>query len=698
MTIGRILSLLMFVAVMALAVPLGKAFAQDAAQPAGASNAKIEELLKLLDDPQVRAALEASRQEKVDQEPSTVASDVGSLDVAFRDHLRSMITAAPRLPSELAAARQALANAPAGGESRLIVTLLLILIPSFAIEWLVRRRMARIASAPGVGTGETSFGLQLFASLAPLLCFAIIAIVLFLASGSSPLPRKILGVWLVAIIVGRVVYTISALLLDRALLVQAAEGEPLLASHSPETLRLFWRRRIAVTVGYFAAAWAVLGLLPAIGFSKDGQHLLTYIAGIGLLAIAAEIIWRKPRQVEDEFGTYARRWLLMIYLVLLWFVWAAGLTLLFWLGLYAIVLPRLLSVVGKASQSFLQAANASKAPTPIRDVLIARGARAFLILLAVAWIGFVFRMNPGVLATSDDVVSRLLRSALRSILILVAADLIWQFVRAWIDTRIALDSPVEGSATPPSSRLRTLLPIFRNALAVLVITIAVLMILSEFGVQIGPLIAGAGIFGVAIGFGSQTLVKDIVSGIFYLTDDAFRVGEYIQSGSYKGTVEGFSLRSVRLRHHRGPVFTVPFGTLGAVQNMSRDWVIDKFIIRFPFETNIKLVKKLTKTIGADLEADPELGPLILQTVKMKGVEQIGDYGIDVSFGVMTKPGYQTTVRRRAYSMMKDVFEANGIEFARPSVHVGSEEHVAAAGAASTVIARQKAAEAAKAGA
>ena len=77
--------------------------------------------------------------------------------------------------------------------------------------------------------------------------------------------------------------------------------------------------------------------------------------------------------------------------------------------------------------------------------------------------------------------------------------------------------------------------------------------------EIGPLIAGAGIVGVAVGFGSQTLVKDVISGIFYLLDDAFRVGEYIPSGSYKGTVESFSFRSVKLRHHRGPLFTVPFG-------------------------------------------------------------------------------------------------------------------------------------------
>ena len=132
---------------------------------------------------------------------------------------------------------------------------------------------------------------------------------------------------------------------------------------------------------------------------------------------------------------------------------------------------------------------------------------------------------------------------------LLIADLIWQLAKAYIEFRLELTG--HGSSADElarNGRLRTLLPIFRNALAVFIAVVAVLTILAGLGIQIMPLIAGAGIFGVAIGFGSQTLVKDILSGVFYMLDDAFRVGEYIQSGSYKGTVELFSLRSVRLRH------------------------------------------------------------------------------------------------------------------------------------------------------
>ena len=124
--------------------------------------------------------------------------------------------------------------------------------------------------------------------------------------------------------------------------------------------------------------------------------------------------------------------------------------------------------------------------------------------------------------------------------------------------------------------------------------------------------------GVAIGFGAQTLVKDIISGMFYLLDDAFRVGEYIISGSYKGTVESFSLRSIKLRHHRGYLYTVPFGELGAVQNMSRDWVIDKLSVGVTYDTDLDKVKQIIKQIGKELQADPELAPHIIETAEDAG--------------------------------------------------------------------------------
>jgi small-conductance mechanosensitive channel len=275
----------------------------------------------------------------------------------------------------------------------------------------------------------------------------------------------------------------------------------------------------------------------------------------------------------------------------------------------------------------------------------------------------------------------LIRGTLNAVVIILVADFLWRLVRTLIDNKIAHAmgaGEIDSEEARRRSRLRTLLPILRNMLLVVVIAVAAMMVLSALGVEIGPLIAGAGVVGVAVGFGAQTLVKDIISGVFYLFDDAFRVGEYIQSGSYKGTVESFSLRSVKLRHHRGPLYTVPFGELGAVQNMSRDWVIDKVTIGITYDSDLDKAKKIIKQVGKDLAADPEFGPHIIEPLKMQGVEQFGDYAIQIRMKMMTRPGEQFPIRRKAYAMIKKAFDANGISFAFPTVQVAQGDDTSAA--------------------
>jgi len=169
--------------------------------------------------------------------------------------------------------------------------------------------------------------------------------------------------------------------------------------------------------------------------------------------------------------------------------------------------------------------------------------------------------------------------------------------------------------------------------------------------------------------------------MFYLLDDAFRVGEYIQSGNYKGTVEGFSIRSVRLRHHRGPVYTVPFSLLGAIQNQSRDWVIDKLAVGITYDSDLERARKLIKQIGLELQKDPEFAPLILEPLKMQGVENLGDFAVQIRVKMMTLPGEQFVIRRKAYAMIKKAFDENGIKFAFPTVQVAGETEAATAAVA-----------------
>src|SRR5262249_34738572 len=304
-----------------------------------------------------------------------------------------------------------------------------------------------------------------------------------------------------------------------------------------------------------------------------------------------------------------------------------------------------------------------------------RGVRALLIIGAAGLLAWGWGMDMDSLVGQETLLTRITHGVLSAIVILLVADVLWHAVKAAIDSKLAEAADPGLPNTDEArrhARLRTLLPIFRNILFVVVSAVAVLMALSALGVQIGPLVAGAGVVGIAVGFGAQTFARDVIAGMFYLLDDAFRVGEYIQSGNYKGTVEGFSIRSVRLRHHRGPVYTVPFSLLGAVQNQSRDWVIDKIAINVTYDSDLEKARKLIKQIGLDLQKDEEFAPLIIEPLKMQGVDNLGDYAVQLRAKMMTLPGEQFVIRRKAYAMIKKAFDENGIKFAFPTVQVAGE--------------------------
>jgi small-conductance mechanosensitive channel len=218
-------------------------------------------------------------------------------------------------------------------------------------------------------------------------------------------------------------------------------------------------------------------------------------------------------------------------------------------------------------------------------------------------------------------------------------------------------------AVVESSRAGTLVPLVRVVLYATLAILVTLTVLSQLGVNITALIAGASVVGLAISFGSQTLVKDIVSGVFYLVDDAFRVGEYIDVGKGKGTVEGFTMRSLKLRHQSGQIHTIPFGQLGQITNFSRDWTTAKFNLRFMPNTDLEKLRKTVKKIGVEMMEDPEMKDEILVPLKMQGVADITDSAIVVRFKFTVKPNKPSFIQREALKRMFRVFPETGIEFA-----------------------------------
>jgi moderate conductance mechanosensitive channel len=321
---------------------------------------------------------------------------------------------------------------------------------------------------------------------------------------------------------------------------------------------------------------------------------------------------------------------------------------------------------------------------PLRAAL-----RLALAMLLFFWILDIWHID---LPIGETVV----RSVIKILVVVLFCYVAWGLINAAIMRRMSAEVPEmdsddekeEGSAG--GSRIATLLLLLRKFLLVVIIVMASLIVLSALGVNIGPLIAGAGVFGLAIGFGAQTLVKDIISGVFFLMDDAFRVGDYLEVSGTKGTVEHISLRSLRLRNPRGQVYFIPFGDLKLVTNLSRDYVIMKLDFRVRYDADVEKIRKIIKKkVYLPIMDDPELGPKLLDPIKSQGVREMGDSAMVMRVKYKTKPGDQFAIRKEVYRLMQEAFREAGIEFAHRNVTVYMPPEVQNALAPADADTRQK---------
>lgn len=669
------------------------ASAQTAAPP---PPDKIEQLIGLLSDPDVKAWLAAQDQKLAEPPPQAgeetnmvAPSGVTSALDVIRTHIREMIAAIPTLPAQFQRAWTILQlEFEDEGLVGIVALILGLTAVGLGLTWIVFRRTQGyrqwMKSMPkGTPQGRLkNLGARLVYATILTAAFVVGTAGVFLAFNWPPLLREIvLGYLMVAIV------TWAVLSVMRAFLVPPSLGVP-----QSDEIRVFpmsgaraehWLRWTCINVFWLMFVAVTFALLGTFGFDKIGRFALTIPTSFVQLLLILAAVWLRPRTAEpivgERSGTIGRigwSWLLTAYFSLVWIIHIAGARKLFWLLIAAVVVPWAIVMARKGVHYMLRAPDpetGAKQVAPVVVALIDRAIRVLLIVASAVFLAKAWELDVSSMTSGDAMFNRLLRGGLNAAVIVLAADFGWSIIRALIARRLEhLPGPgAEGHATPDpkQARLRTLLPIFQNMLFATILVITLLMVLSSMGIEIGPLIAGAGVIGVAIGFGAQTLVKDVIAGVFYLLDDAFRVGEYIQSGKYMGTVEGFSLRSVRLRHHRGYLFTVPFGELGAVQNMSRDWVIDKFNITVAYATDLEKARKIVKKIGQKLAEDPEYAPYVIEPLKMQGVQNFGDYGIELRMKMMTKPGQQMTIRRKAYVAIKAAFEEAGIELPFPTVHV-----------------------------
>ncbi len=306
--------------------------------------------------------------------------------------------------------------------------------------------------------------------------------------------------------------------------------------------------------------------------------------------------------------------------------------------------------------------------------------RVVMFALIVITVAEFWGLNPETIATAG-VGAKFAGRLIDMMMIVAVGYLIWELVSLWVNRKLATEYTALGfdlndeepgggeGGGAGGSRLSTVLPLVHSIAKAAIGAIFGLIALGSLGVDTTPLLAGAGILGLAIGFGAQKLVADIVSGMFFLIDDAFRTGEYVEVDGTMGTVEKISIRSMQLRHHRGLVHTIPFGEIPKLTNFSRDWVIMKLMFTVPFDTDPNKVKKIFKKIGNEMIADPMWKDDFLQPFKSQGVFGFDDIGMVMRGKFMAKPGKQFMARKEIYNRVKAEFDAAGIDFARREVRV-----------------------------
>jgi moderate conductance mechanosensitive channel len=268
----------------------------------------------------------------------------------------------------------------------------------------------------------------------------------------------------------------------------------------------------------------------------------------------------------------------------------------------------------------------------------------------------------------------ILASVISIAVVIAIAAVVWEFTSSWI-TRYLSSYDANGESVARSARIRTLLPLLRNVFLVFLIGVVGLTVMSELGVNIAPLLAGAGIIGLAIGFGSQALVRDIITGLFILIEDTISVGEVVTVGPHTGVVEAMSIRAVRLRDLSGSVHTVPWGDVTSVINLTKGFSYYAMEIGVAYREDIDMVMDTIREIGADLQSDPKFGANMLEPIDVMGLDSFGDNAVVIKARLKTVPLQQWATGREFNRRMKRRFDELGIEIPFPhrTIYFGEDK-------------------------
>lgn len=456
----------------------------------------------------------------------------------------------------------------------------------------------------------------------------------------------------------------------------------------------YWNAWLARLVGYIG--YGLLLLVPIINNQVSAQagHSLGLLVMLTAFLYAAVIILRNRRRVRTRLMAVAEKaefaftritltllanfwhWIALLYFLALavvsitrpedalpFLARATAQTLLtafigiFATNLFTQLIGRRIRIPEEARLKFpsLEQRLNSYVPTALKIM------RLVILLAVLAVIGDAWGLFSLSTWLGSAAGMALIATAISVALILLAVAVLWLVFVSWIEHRL---NPNTGSGAP-SARETTLLTILRNTVAIVLLVMTAMIVLAEIGVNIGPLLAGAGVLGLAVGFGAQKLVQDVITGIFIQLENAINVDDVVAVAGTTGVVERLTIRSLGLRDLSGTYHLIPFSSVDVVSNYMREYAfhLGEYGVAYREDTD-KVIVHLREAFE-ELRQDPELGPQILDELEVHGVTGFGDSEVRVRVRIKTLPGSQWAIGRAYNRLVKRHFDAAGIEIPFP---------------------------------
>ena len=574
----------------------------------------------------------------------------------------------------------------------LMIKVALILLAGAVAERLVRlllRRPRRALEEPDAETLWVRLPLltgRTMLDLVPLVGFAATAYAVATVMPLTPQVHVVALILINAYLIVRGILVVAGMLL-----APAAESLRILPLTDLTANYLFiWiRRLVGVSVfGFFFAEVALLlglpgggytGLLGLMGLVITGLTVVFFLQNRVPVAawIRGEGKARRARRLRDSF---AGVWhvLAVLYVAAIYGVWVLGIAGGFQYLARATAVSAVILVASRlvmiGLDRLLKRGFAIRQDVRDRFPALEERANRYLpaLRLLLRWaVGLIAALalletwGVDALGWLDTPLGKQLTESAFSIMaVLVLALIFWEAVNTSVE-RYLNRTDAQGNMLERSARIRTLLPLLRKVAITVLAVMVSLIVLSELGINIGPLLAGAGVIGLAVGFGAQTLVKDVITGLFILIEDTIAVGDWVSVGGHEGDVESLSIRTIRLRDVAGSVHTVPFSEVGTVLNYTKDFSNMVVYIGISYRENVDEVMTVIEALGREMAEDQTLGADIIAPLEAQGVQKLDESAVVIRAKMKVRAGTQWGLKREFNRRLKNRFDELGIEIPFP---------------------------------